>query len=220
MHYSALFLDFYGTLVAEDDPVIEAICAQAGANRQAFGLRWSTLFAQLCAESHGATFQTQRAIELQSLELAMQEAGVDGDPLAMSQALYDYWQAPEPFPESTSFLEHCPIPICIVSNIDMQDIQLAAQSCGWRFERLITSEQVRSYKPRPEIFHAALETMDIRPEQALHVGDSLSSDIRGASAVGIDTVWLNRKGRPFRDKQLEPTYEIQNLEQLIPILIR
>ena len=34
-----------------------------------------------------------------------------------------------------------------------------------------------------------------RAEQVVHIGDSLSSDIKGASAVGINAIWINRSKR-------------------------
>ncbi len=29
----------------------------------------------------------------------------------------------------------------------------------------------------------------------MHIGDSLSSDVKGAGALGINTIWLNRSDR-------------------------
>lgn len=35
--------------------------------------------------------------------------------------------------------------------------------------------------------------MHVKPEEVLHIGDSLISDIDGAKKIGINTCWLNRK---------------------------
>jgi FMN phosphatase YigB (HAD superfamily) len=43
-------------------------------------------------------------------------------------------------------------------------------------------------KPRPEIFHLALDELGVKPERALFVGDRLVADIRGARDVGMRTV--------------------------------
>ncbi|MBR3579869.1 MAG: HAD family hydrolase, partial [Lachnospiraceae bacterium] len=37
------------------------------------------------------------------------------------------------------------------------------------------------------------------PEEVIHIGDSLSSDVKGASALGIHTLWLNRFGKDVPD---------------------
>lgn len=43
-------------------------------------------------------------------------------------------------------------------------------------------------KPATEPFDRALETLDVGPERAIHVGDSLRSDVAGANAAGLRSV--------------------------------
>ena len=50
------------------------------------------------------------------------------------------------------------------------------------------------------------------------VGDSLSRDIQGGINAGLDTCWLNR-GHLENPGQVFPTYEIDALEQLYPIVM-
>ncbi|WP_435183419.1 HAD family hydrolase [Halobellus sp. EA9] len=45
-------------------------------------------------------------------------------------------------------------------------------------------------KPAPEPFHRALDALEVGPEAAVHVGNSLDSDVAGAAAAGIRSVWL------------------------------
>lgn len=49
-------------------------------------------------------------------------------------------------------------------------------------------------KPMPHIFRAALARLGVPPEEAVMVGDSLRSDIVGAQAVGLRTIWLAPRG--------------------------
>ena len=58
---------------------------------------------------------------------------------------------------------------------------------------------------------------DVKPSEALMVGDNLMTDILGASYVGIPSVWINRDNDEPH-KEIKPTYEITNLEELFPIL--
>ena len=222
MKYRVLFLDFYGTLVAEDDVIISAICSRLphadDEVRRKFATRWSQIFAESCLNSFAGSFQTQREIETASLSSAMSEFALVGDSTKASEELYDYWKNPAAFPESDAFLSSCPLPVCIVSNIDTADILSAAQNNGWTFQHLITSESARAYKPRPEMFQAALSLMRVDPASVLHVGDSLSSDIRGAAALGIDTVWINRKGRKRPENSIAPTFEFRDLLKLLALL--
>lgn len=60
-------------------------------------------------------------------------------------------------------------------------------------DAIVVSDAVGWRKPRPEIFRAALASMDVAPEEALHVGDSLAADVAGAARLGLRTVWLTRR---------------------------
>ena len=64
---------------------------------------------------------------------------------------------------------------------------------------VFTSEDAKSYKPRKELFEFALKNTGLPAEQVVHIGDSLSSDIKGASSVGIKAVWINRSGKEVPD---------------------
>ena len=55
-------------------------------------------------------------------------------------------------------------------------------------------------------------------DHVLVVGDSLSSDIQGGINAGLDTCWLNRN-HIENPGQVCPTYEIDSLEQLYPIVM-
>jgi FMN phosphatase YigB (HAD superfamily) len=50
------------------------------------------------------------------------------------------------------------------------------------------SNEVGEPKPNPGIFHAALEAIDTEPEESVHVGDLLRTDVHGARAVGMKTI--------------------------------
>lgn len=113
------------------------------------------------------------------------------------------------FAESKEFLEQCPVPVYIVSNIDRDDIRSALEYHGLKPAGVFTSEDARSYKPREEIFQLALQSTGLSGSEAVHIGDSLSSDVKGAGAAGIHAIWLNRSGREVP----EGVVAIENLLQ-------
>jgi HAD superfamily hydrolase (TIGR01549 family) len=57
---------------------------------------------------------------------------------------------------------------------------------------LIASADLGVAKPHPSIFRAALAEAGTAAPTAVMVGDSWSSDVEGARAVGIRAVWFNR----------------------------
>ena len=124
------------------------------------------------------------------------EFGVTLNTDGMARELADYWSAPTPFPETEEFLRRLPVPSLIVSNIDNKNIDKALKFTRHPFQAVITSEDARCYKPRVEIFNAALQIGGYQPQEVLLMGDSLSLDVAGANHAGIDVVWMNRKGNP------------------------
>jgi 2-haloalkanoic acid dehalogenase type II len=198
MKYKALLLDFYGTLVAEDDAVITRIVGLIAQHspicsdprRIAGDWRWT----EVCAAACGDRFRLQRALEQESLAalLAQYEAALDPAPL--SEELFQYWERPHRYDDADWYVRNLDRPVCIVSNADEADLQAAIASAGWAFERIVTSEGCRHYKPHPVIFQAALDLLGCSPHEVLHVGDSLSSDILGAQGAGMDVAWVNPAG--------------------------
>ncbi|MDP6455201.1 MAG: HAD family hydrolase [SAR202 cluster bacterium] len=81
----------------------------------------------------------------------------------------------------------------------------------------LASEQGIS-KPDPRIFHIAVEMAQCEPAELLHVGDDLVDDIEGASAAGVQSVWINRLGRHI-PLEGAPELQISNLSTLIDWLI-
>ena len=51
-------------------------------------------------------------------------------------------------------------------------------------------------KPHPSIFRTALRLLQVRPEEAVMVGDNLKQDIEGALNVGMGAVLVCRSGTP------------------------
>ena len=47
-------------------------------------------------------------------------------------------------------------------------------------------------KPHPGIFHQCLQSLGVRPDQALHVGDSTLEDHEGATAAGMHSILIDR----------------------------
>ncbi|MGN6558630.1 MAG: HAD family hydrolase, partial [Solirubrobacterales bacterium] len=50
------------------------------------------------------------------------------------------------------------------------------------------SDETGHYKPAPQSFEAALSSLGVRPEEAIHVGDLRRTDVAGAAALGMRTV--------------------------------
>ena len=61
------------------------------------------------------------------------------------------------------------------------------------FSAVSISETVGIRKPRPEIFQHALAALEVEAGDAVHVGDNLDADVRGAGLAGLRTIWARRR---------------------------
>ncbi|MCI4324321.1 MAG: HAD family hydrolase [Thermoplasmata archaeon] len=75
---------------------------------------------------------------------------------------------------------------------------------------LLTSEDAGAEKPNPAIFRTALARANSSPAETVMVGDSWPADIVGARALGIRSVWLNRR-RMARPESAPEVREVQSL---------
>jgi 2-haloacid dehalogenase/putative hydrolase of the HAD superfamily len=216
-------LDFYGTVVAEDVEPSRRICervAAASQEKAAVGelaAYFVEVYDKLCAASHGPNYRLQKEIERESVRqlLARFRADLEAEPLA--RMVIDYWSRPILFPEVRSVLARCFVPICVASNIDNQELFAAMKYHGLSFSATVTSEDCRAYKPRPELFQRALSLLGLPATEVLHVGDSRMNDVRGAQALGIPVLWINRDGRAFPTEWRRPDYEAADLTGLLRV---
>ncbi len=102
---------------------------------------------------------------------------------------------------------------------DVQREKLDVLGLTDRFDGIIVSGELGIEKPDPRIFDAALAVAGVSADRAVHVGDSLRSDIGGALASGITAVWLNRTGAVRGPADPQPDLEIGSLDELIDALI-
>ncbi|BDU50411.1 HAD family hydrolase [Haliovirga abyssi] len=198
MKLKALFLDFYGTLVHEDDEIIPVICKRIekstdlNVSIEEIGRFWWQEFHELFMNSYGDNFKTQRIIEKISLDRTLEYFSSSEDSDDLCQLLFNHWQRPKIFEDTKKFIESVNVPICVVSNIDRVDINNAIKFHNLKFDCVLTSEDAKSYKPRKELFELALNEMKLSNNEVIHIGDSIRSDILGAKKCGIKSIWLKR----------------------------
>lgn len=86
------------------------------------------------------------------------------------------------------------------------------------FEEIFISETIGMNKPEKAFFdHCFSHIPGFSPTEAMIVGDSLSSDIRGGNNAGILTCWMNPRKKPRR-QGIHVDYEIRSLSEIPGIL--
>jgi len=73
---------------------------------------------------------------------------------------------------------------------EMQATKLESSGLDDYFETVVFGGHDAPAKPDPEPFEVALAELDASADRAIHVGNSLSSDVAGAHAAGLQSVWV------------------------------
>nr|WP_048055380.1 HAD family hydrolase [Pyrococcus sp. NA2] len=80
-------------------------------------------------------------------------------------------------------------------------------------DKTFFADEVLSYKPRREMFEKVFKAFNVKPEEALHVGDTYAEDYQGARRAGMWAVWINYDGNEVK-KIEERGFEIPNIKEL------
>lgn len=82
------------------------------------------------------------------------------------------------------------------------------------FRDIFVSEDAGAQKPMPEYFNYVFTRIgEEKRASSVIIGDSLSSDIAGGIAAGIDTVWYNPDGS-YNTSDIIPTATVDSYESL------
>ena len=81
----------------------------------------------------------------------------------------------------------------VITNCDDDLFAASNRRLGVTFDWVVTAEQARGYKPRLANFELALERIDVPRARILHVAQSLFHDHVPAKALGMTTVWIDRR---------------------------
>jgi len=99
------------------------------------------------------------------------------------------------FPDSTDALARLArrYRLGVITNCDDDLFAASNRRLGVTFDWIVTAQQVRRYKPHVRAFEAAFQEIGLPPKRILHVAQSLFHDHVPAKALGLTTVWVDRR---------------------------
>lgn len=216
-----------------DDTLLDFHKAEAWALRQALrrsGVEPTDAIAARYSEINQSQWElleeqkiTRQQVLVRRFQLLFQELGVNAS-CEKTQKCYENMLAKghDFMPGAQELLETLKgkYEMYLVSNgtAMVQDARLRDSGMEQYFKGIFISERVGVDKPQEEFFDrsfAAIPVFD--PGQAMIIGDSLTSDIRGGNNAGIQTCWYNPKHKPRR-ADIHVDYEISELMTLPKLL--
>ena len=102
--------------------------------------------------------------------------------------------------------------ICTDLTVHIQHRKIRKLRIDEYIDAIVTSEEAGVEKPDFKMYNKILEKLDVNPEEALFIGDSLKKDVLGPMEYGMKALWLYSK--TGKDKY----QSIQNFDELLEIL--
>jgi 2-haloacid dehalogenase len=188
--------DCYGTLIDWNGGLRAAL----GSDELLEG--YHELEPQIQAESPGMSYRDVMT------EVARRLDADDPDALARS---LPSWQ---PFPEVRPALEAARgrgWKLAILSNTDRDFIDASMEQIGVPFELAVVASEIGSYKPARAHWDRFFAETGAATDHHVHVAQSHFHDVVPAAALGLTTVWINRR----RERaEPAPTRELADLSRL------
>jgi HAD superfamily hydrolase (TIGR01509 family) len=225
MAIKGLIVDLFGTLAKENEALVVDICravmdsSPAVFNTGEVARYWWEITKECYHSYSGKDFIPLKDLELTALSETISHFD---SKLPVKEALLPVFRerlSPDLYEDSRLFMGRSPLPAVVITNGDRADVEQAIHNTQLPVTELITSEDVHSYKPRPEIFKAALDKLQLPAQDVLMIGDSLQYDLAPARELGMRTAWVNRSRRALGDEP-SPDIVVANLYQLRTLMLK
>ena len=161
------------------------------------------------------------AVTSLALDYTLASVGANLDARAR-RTLADGWFSLQPHPDATLALEALRsrgVRCAVLTNGTLATAKRALASSG--LDTLLNDvwsvDEVRRFKPAPEVYAFARERLDA-PAERIGFVSSNGWDATGAAAFGFRVIWCNRSGAPRETMPPEPAHVVASLESLPQIL--
>ncbi len=221
MKYRAILMDNDGTLMdfaAGERNAIRQVLRELGIDDPNAPDLYSMLNDR-CWKDYEKGLITQPQLKIRRFRELLEHYGHPADPAVICRQYEDALALqsillPGALEAVQKIAAHLPIVILTNGIARVQHSRLERSALAPYLSGLFISTEVGAPKPLPDMYLAALHALgDVPPENALMIGDSLTSDIAGACNAGVDACWYN-PGRLPRPDSLAIRWEIHSIDQM------
>ena len=167
---------------------------------------------------------TRQQVLVRRFEILFQEYGVSCEAQAAQDTYHHRLSQGHYFlPGAVELLEelYTQYDLYVVSNGTgaVQDGRIKSSGIDRYFKDIFISERMGADKPDPVFFENCFKRIPgFSKDEAIIIGDSLTSDIRGGNNVNLRTCWFNPNGQ-MPKAGIRADYEIKKLSE-IPALLK
>ena len=193
--FDALTFDCYGTLIDWERGILNAFQLVLSRVDVAPGEdELLALYATHEASIEAGEYRTYREVLAASARGVCADLGVEPSDRAIAEfaASVGDWPA---FPDTAAALRRLKhrFRLGVLTNCDDDLFAGSNRRLGVYFDWVVTAQEARGYKPRRENFDALFARVEVPRERILHVAQSLFHDHVPAKALGMTTVWIDRR---------------------------
>jgi YjjG family noncanonical pyrimidine nucleotidase len=166
---------------------------------------------------------TSEKLRVKRFELLFAELGISRDPDAAARSYLNVLSTKtHMLPGALKLLQSLSarFPLVLGTNglAAVQRARIERSGIAPYLAGVIISEEIGTPKPDRAFFDTCLSVLGVQPARAMMVGDSPSSDIRGAREACIDACWYNPAGREYPPGEPRPTWTVRTLSQIEAIV--
>lgn len=220
MAIKAITVDFYGTLVRNNDAIVRDICRRISQSARKMmvspidvGTAWWRIVEGMFLEE----FIDSKTIEENAIIKLIELFNSSENPKHIYSEIISSLRRPIEYSDTHMFIDNLPLPMLIVANGDSDIVEDALYNLKIDTDNLICSSDVKAYKPSEKIFVAAIKKTGCLANEILHVASSLKYDIAPAKKAGMNTCYVNRLNKK-KDINISADVECRSLLDLKMII--
>jgi len=128
-----------------------------------------------------------------SLDQVLHDIGAEGFDEAAREELTLAWERLPPWPDAAPGLTRLSrrFTVATLSNGNRSQQTALIRYAHLPFERVLSAEDFRHYKPDPEVYRGAASALGLEPVQVMMVA-AHKSDLRAAQAAGLRAAFVER----------------------------
>jgi 2-haloacid dehalogenase len=129
-----------------------------------------------------------------SLDQVLSDLGVEGFDANAREELTLAWERLPPWPDAAHGLSRLAsrFTVATLSNGNRSQQAALIRFAALPFQRLLSAEDVRHYKPDPEVYMGAASALGLEASQVMMVA-AHKADLRAAEAVGMRSAFVERQ---------------------------
>ncbi len=211
----SIFIDYTGTMVKEDEPYTRELIAYFMAHSdlkspgEILKVVWSKV-KEIEAGSHGDSFEPVDVRTDRILEYCVENCGLTGDLKYMHEVWSKIWVQAPLYDDVKPFFERAKLPIYVLTNDDLCYVEESMRLKGLKPAGIVSADMAKACKPDLTIFRKALEVAGVSADEAIFIGDSVTSDVEPALKLGSTPIYISRA----KETDIEGIKVIRTLDEV------